>query len=335
MKYDDHIGLVTPQAIVDGITRERRPFVQIPEWILFADISAGAVRVYGVLASFADNLTRFGFPRKAKLAELARMSVSALDRALAELKRIVAVYVFERWRGADPSTGAPSWSVRRDEVHNQRDANGYVLLWNPPAPVDEVVEQPVSPVDVRTPPLNSEGERRTASEVTPHTASGVENYMYRELDPNKPESEGGGPLPHATPPAPRIPLRALRASRLPEDWTPTPAALKWARKFDGSGLDIGGETEKFVNYWLAADGSNAVKRDWDRAWRYWIQRGYEHHIKHRSQQLSRTERWVVSLELGKDNPSPDALRDNGIDPSPWFTADGTLRVPVPAQGAPA
>ncbi|MEU1550275.1 hypothetical protein [Nocardia sp. NPDC005745] len=332
MRYEDHLGLVTPQAVRDGITREKRPFVQIPKWVLHADISANAYRVYSVLTDHADNVSRFGFPTKKEIAKVARMSISALDRALVELKRIGAVYTFERWRGTDPATGANSWSVRRDDDHFQRDSNGYVVMWNPPHPVDNAADDlgdnrvPVG--DVTTPHPRSGESLPSAGGVSPHTASGVGNYIYKELDPNQLEREGHRPLPNATPPAGDIPMRARRASRLPEDWEPSPGALDWARKFDGSGLDIAHETEKFVNHWLSKDGKDAEKREWDRAWRYWILRGYEHHTKLIHQRLTRTERFLVTSELGKDIPNAQVLRDHGIDPTPWFNGDGSMRVPV-------
>ncbi|WP_280245538.1 hypothetical protein [Nocardia abscessus] len=332
MKYEDHVGLVTPQAVRDGIVRERRPFVQIPKWVLHADISANAYRVYGVLTDHADNLTRFGFPRKEVIAKAARMSISALDRALAELKRIGAVFTFERWRGTDPATGVDSWSVVRDEVHYQRDSNGYVVMWNPPHPVDnsadDLVDNPVPSGDGRTPHPMSGGSAHTAGGVYPHTAGGVDNYIYKELDPEELERVGHRPLPSATPPPVDIPMGARRASRLPDDWQPSPSSVEWARKFVGSGLDLGAELEKFTNYWQSKHGRDAIKRDWDKAWRYWLQRGYEQHTRNAHQRLTRTERFIVVGELGKDSPSADALRAHGIDPAPWFHADGTLRVPV-------
>lgn len=62
--------------------------------------------------------------------------------------------------------------------------------------------------------------------------------------------------------------RATRATRLPEDFAATPEMIAWAR--DNTPHVGAHETAKFVDYWLAASGRNATKRDWVAAWRYWM-----------------------------------------------------------------
>jgi hypothetical protein len=71
-------------------------FAIIPEWVLFAPISPGAVRLYGVLARHADKDQHFAIVGRAKLAEQMRCSPDTVDRALAELVRIKAVSVTHR-----------------------------------------------------------------------------------------------------------------------------------------------------------------------------------------------------------------------------------------------
>jgi hypothetical protein len=69
-------------------------FVITPEWVLDADISDKAVRLYGVLRSYADHRTGVAFPSRRTLA--ARLHVAdpkAVDRAMAELEAIGAVVV--------------------------------------------------------------------------------------------------------------------------------------------------------------------------------------------------------------------------------------------------
>lgn len=66
-------------------------FAIIPEWVLFADISPQAVRLYGVLRRYAD---RDGscFPSRKRLASDLRMeSVKPVDKALKELITIGAI----------------------------------------------------------------------------------------------------------------------------------------------------------------------------------------------------------------------------------------------------
>ena len=66
-------------------------FAIIPEWVLFADVSPQAVRLYGVLRRYAD---RDGscFPSRKRLASDLRMeSTKPVDRALKELIAIGAI----------------------------------------------------------------------------------------------------------------------------------------------------------------------------------------------------------------------------------------------------
>ena len=66
-------------------------FAIIPEWVLYADISPQAVRLYGVLRRYAD---RDGscFPSRKRLASDLRMeSTKPVDRALKELVSIGAI----------------------------------------------------------------------------------------------------------------------------------------------------------------------------------------------------------------------------------------------------
>jgi len=60
-----------------------------------------------------------------------------------------------------------------------------------------------------------------------------------------------------------------RETRIPVDFAVTPAMVSWARASCPQ-VDGRRETEKFINYWTAASGKAAVKRDWPAAWRYWM-----------------------------------------------------------------
>ena len=72
----------------------------------------------------------------------------------------------------------------------------------------------------------------------------------------------------ATPPT------ATKGTRIPTGFGVTEEMLQWAKErcID---IDLDLETEKFVNYWLAAPGAKGVKRDWPATWRNWIIRAYE------------------------------------------------------------
>lgn len=65
--------------------------------------------------------------------------------------------------------------------------------------------------------------------------------------------------------------RTKRPTRIPDDFAPTPEMVAWARQ---KVPDINGplETEKFVNYWRAKAGKDALKLDWVATWKNWLLR---------------------------------------------------------------
>jgi len=74
----------------ETFTAELR-FSIIPEWILDAAISDKAVRLYGVLARYADNDTHRAYPSRETLAKRLGCHAKSVDRAATELVRIGAV----------------------------------------------------------------------------------------------------------------------------------------------------------------------------------------------------------------------------------------------------
>ncbi|AQY55655.1 hypothetical protein PBI_HUFFY_53 [Gordonia phage Huffy] len=101
---------------------------------------------------------------------------------------------------------------------------------------------------------------RTESEHDANFAESSDSVRPPRPDPTRPiKKESGSP---AGSPAPR-------ATRIPEDWKPTPELMEWARsKYPGVDLDT--ESEKFVDYWLSKGGKESRKVYWDRTWRNWI-----------------------------------------------------------------
>ena len=84
--------------------RSTEYFAIIPEWILHADISSNAVRLYGVLNRFA-NSRGHAWPSRKTIAEIMRVSVATVDRAKEELVEIGALTVEARTTASgDPSS---------------------------------------------------------------------------------------------------------------------------------------------------------------------------------------------------------------------------------------
>lgn len=70
-------------------------FTMIPEWVLYGNISAYAVRLYGTLRRHADQQGKC-FPSRRRLAEFGRMSESTLDRSMKELVELGALRIEHR-----------------------------------------------------------------------------------------------------------------------------------------------------------------------------------------------------------------------------------------------
>lgn len=66
-------------------------FSIIPEWVLYSDVSDRALRVYAILARYADSDTMQAFPSRATIAEKAKCGVKSVDRAVDELVKIGAI----------------------------------------------------------------------------------------------------------------------------------------------------------------------------------------------------------------------------------------------------
>ena len=66
-------------------------FSIIPEWVLYSNITATAVRLYATLQRYADKETGACHPSRATLAAKCNCTVKSIDRALAELIEIGAV----------------------------------------------------------------------------------------------------------------------------------------------------------------------------------------------------------------------------------------------------
>ena len=79
------------------VTSDVGPWSITPEWVLDAEISDRAVRLYGLLGRYADD-SGSSFASRKKLAERLRCSVASLDRAVIELSSIQALEVDERKR---------------------------------------------------------------------------------------------------------------------------------------------------------------------------------------------------------------------------------------------
>ena len=71
------------------------------------------------------------------------------------------------------------------------------------------------------------------------------------------------------------PPTSARGCRLPKDFAVTPEMREWAT-CELPGLSVDRETANFRDYWAAASGRTATKRDWVAAWRVWMRKAAEY-----------------------------------------------------------
>jgi len=64
-----------------------------------------------------------------------------------------------------------------------------------------------------------------------------------------------------------------RGTRLPDDWTPSPALLAWAES--EAIPNVQRQTDRFRDYWRGRAGKDARKSDWDATWRNWMRKSAE------------------------------------------------------------
>jgi hypothetical protein len=76
--------------MTDNITTDLR-FSMIPAWLLASSVSDKAVRLYGVLAGYADAETGQAYPGRTLLSKRLDCSTKTVDRAVAELAQIGAI----------------------------------------------------------------------------------------------------------------------------------------------------------------------------------------------------------------------------------------------------
>lgn len=143
----------------DAVTSDTGPWAVVPEWLLDADVSDRAVRLYAVLARYADNSTREAYPNKRTLRRRLRCSDDSVSRARAELVDAGALIVTPRYEESEDGAG------------RRQTSNHYVVLRVPPRTA-------------------AEGAPRSTAGVSPRTAAGARTRTTKELEPVELETHG-------------------------------------------------------------------------------------------------------------------------------------------------
>lgn len=158
-----------------------------------------------------------------------------------------------------------------------------------PEQIEFLAERGLSTSDIisfaRIETARSSGAERQARYRARQKALAVEGDVTRDVtesDVSPSLSPSPLPSPQTPQPTPRphthpnTNTRARKGHRLPEDWQPKPltAALEADLKGVSSGA-IERELARFRDWAAGATGPNAVKADWDAAWRNWLRKAYD------------------------------------------------------------
>lgn len=108
-----------------------------------------------------------------------------------------------------------------------------------------------------------------------------------------------------------------RATRIPDDFAPTPEMIEWAREHTPN---IGWpETEDFIDYWQAKSGKDATKVDWPATWRRWMRKAQtDTHRSSRPAAAGRGAKVEGWLALGAQTTTTQGI----TEPRPFGVIEG-------------
>ena len=93
--------------------------------------------------------------------------------------------------------------------------------------------------------------------------------IYKDLNINKEDIRADQDNSVYSAPEPKPKAKAKKGPRIEEYFVPSNDTFDWCMKNQPS-VNLAEETEKFINYYLAAPGARGIKVDWNRAFRNWI-----------------------------------------------------------------
>jgi hypothetical protein len=231
---------MSADVIVDGDY-----YAVVPEWLLTAEFTSNAVKLYAILRRYADKSTRMAHPSRKTLSEKMGFARSAsVDVAIKELVDKGAMETFIRWRHDE--NGKPT---------GERTSNGYKLFTKRETPGGVAPESalPHTQERIGVVPETVEG-------VVPQSVGGV---VPETVQQNHSHFEPQSEEPHK---APAMPATIKRASQISPDFEPTAEMLKWA-KAETPLVDAVFDTQQFIDHHLA---KGSLMKDWNRAWQTWM-----------------------------------------------------------------
>ena len=159
----------------DRMASDTGPFALVPEWLLDAvdehgaPISDRAVRLYAVLARYADNKDGTAFPSKRTLAKRMGCSEPSVTRAIRELVSLTALAV------------EPRYTQDGDDGEARQTSNAYTILRVPPVTGDTLplrTGDTLPPVTGDTPGTRTTKEREPGGETLVRARDPIEQAAH-------------------------------------------------------------------------------------------------------------------------------------------------------------
>lgn len=139
----------------EGVQSDTGPFCMIPEWVLYhPDLTATAIRVYGVFARYADYEDGTSFPSRKTVAKKAQCSARTLDGAVRDLIKVKALQ--RAYRLTDKGSWTSNlWTVvRANSATPSANSSGTPPADNDPTPSAE--SAPLTRTSVKQEPVELE-----------------------------------------------------------------------------------------------------------------------------------------------------------------------------------
>ena len=250
------------------------------------------------LLALADRADEDGqcWPSIPTLAKKCRTGESTIRRHLKALKKLGVITIDQRWNASSVYTiSLPKLRELVDEDPSQDDTPCQIDTPSQSGTPSQI-DTPSVPAGQIARPINLTPPARL---TPPPKVSGPPSQSERLsiIDPSVSTSSG----------AHKASVPRKRGTRIPENFPVTPEMVAWARA-QCPNVDGRHETAKFVDYWTAASGRNAVKLDWVATWRNWMRKAEEDAGRRRPGHL----RSVPATPLPDDPGAAfDELRERG------------------------
>lgn len=138
-------------------------------------------------------------------------------------------------------------------------------------------------------------------------------------------------------PPTKKPSASQRGTRLPEDWVPSDALLKWfldecvagGRWSAASREPLQRQQRIFVDHWLSTPGARGRKVDWDRTWKNWMRKSFPRPIGTGGPAPAAAGQYQTAAERNAERLEERQRKDEAIDAlmeaNPGMTATAAAR----------